>query len=427
MNNFPITQRVLFGAVLIGTVLIGGCVAWMTWAAKHNPIKVGVLHSLTGTMAISETSVRDATLLAIEELNASGGVLGRRIEPVVADGCSDWPVFAREAERLITAEKVAVVFGCWTSASRKTVKPVFERHGALLFYPVQYEGLEQSPNIVYTGAAPNQQIIPAVKWSFDHLGKRFFLVGSDYVFPRTANAIIKAQVTALGGEIAGEEYLNLGSRDVGDIVRKIIEARPEVILNTINGDTNVAFFAALRDAGIRSEAIPTVSFSISESELVHMDAGAMAGNYAAWNYFQSVDTPENRRFVAAFRARFGVDRVTSDPMEAAYLGVHLWARAVTAAGTAEVSAVRRALQNQSLAAPEGIVSIAPDTLHTWKTVRVGKIRPDGQFDIVWSSTNPIQPQPYPALRSRTEWDGFLQQLQDGWGGAWARPDSVATP
>lgn len=397
------------------------------WVAKTRPIKVGVLHSLTGTMAISETSVRDATLLAIGEINAAGGVLGRQIQPVVVDGRSDWPTFAREAERLITAEQAAVVFGCWTSASRKTVKPVFERLGGLLFYPVQYEGLEQSPNIIYTGAAPNQQIIPAVKWSFDHLGKRFFLVGSDYVFPRTANAIIRAQVTALGGEIAGEEYLRLGDTDTKEIIRKIVQSRPTVILNTINGDSNVAFFDALSKAGISSDKIPTVSFSIAENELRHMNTPVIAGNYAAWNYFQSVDSPENRRFVEAFQARFGRDRVTDDPMEAAYFGVHLWARAVTAAGTTEVSAVRKALQNQSLAAPGGIVSIDPDTLHAWKTVRVGRIRPDGQFDIVWSSTNPIQPQPYPALRSRAEWDFFLQQLQDGWGGAWARPDSVATP
>jgi urea transport system substrate-binding protein len=378
-------------------------------------------------MAISETSVRDATLLAIEEINAAGGVLGRQIEPVVADGRSNWPVFALEAERLITSEHVAVVFGCWTSASRKIVKPVFERHNSLLFYPVQYEGLEQSPNIVYTGAAPNQQIIPAVKWSFDHLGKRFFLVGSDYVFPRMANAIIKAQVAALGGTIVGEEYLTLGSLSAEKIANKILQAQPEVILNTINGDSNTAFFDALRESGISPERIPTVSFSIAEPELLHMDAGAVAGNYAAWNYFQSVESLENRRFVAAFRARFGADRVTGDPMEAAYVGVHLWARAVAAAGTTEVFAVRKALQSQSFPAPHGIISIDPNTQHTWKTVRVGRIRTDGQFDIVWSSEKPIRPQPYPALRPLAEWTAFLQQLQKGWGGAWARPDPEASP
>ena len=427
VNDFFIPKRIWLGTALVGALVAGGYTAWEVWTEKTQPVKVGILHSLTGTMAISETAVRDATLLAIEELNAAGGVLGRRIEPVVADGRSDWPVFAREAERLITTERVAVVFGCWTSASRKSVKPVFEHHNSLLFYPVQYEGLEQSPNIVYTGAAPNQQIIPAVKWSFDHLGKRFFLVGSDYVFPRTANAIIKAQVTALGGTIVGEEYLSLGNLVAEKIVHQIVQAQPAVILNTLNGGSNVAFFEALHEAGVSPESVPTVSFSIAEGEMLQMDAGAMTGNYAAWNYFQSVDNPENRRFVAAFRARFGRHRVTDDPMEAAYFGVHLCAHAVTAAGTTEVSAVRKALQSQSLPAPEGIVSIDPDTQHTWKTVRVGKIRPDGQFEIVWSSENPIRPQPYPAFRNRAEWTAFQEKLQDGWGGAWARPDSVATP
>jgi urea transport system substrate-binding protein len=391
-------------------------------ATRKAPIKVGILHSLTGTMAISETSVRDATLLAIEEINAAGGVLGRRLEPVVADGCSNWPVFAREAERLITEERVAVVFGCWTSASRKTVKPIFEKHNHLLFYPLQYEGLEHSPNIVYTGAAPNQQITPAVKWSFDHLGKRFFLVGSDYVFPRTANAIIRAQVMALGGEIVGEEYLSLGSLSPEKIVAKIMQAQPDVVLNTINGDSNVAFFEALRNAGVFPKSIPTLSFSIAENELRQFPHELpMEGDYAAWNYFQSVDSPENHRFVAAFHARFGPDRVTNDPMEAAYFGVYLWAQAVRIAGTTQVAAVRQALSSLSMAAPEGIVSIDAATQHTWKTVRIGRIRSDGQFDIVWNSENPIHPLPYPAFRTEAEWDALLTELHDRWNGAWARP------
>lgn len=413
-------RQSLLGAGLV-LLIAGGAVAWRHWDERARPVRVGILHSLTGTMAISETSVRDATLLAIEELNAAGGVLGRRIEPVIADGRSDWPVFAREAERLITRERVAVVFGCWNSASRKTVKPVFEKYNHLLFYPVQYEGLEQSPNIIYTGAAPNQQIIPAVKWSFDHLGQRFFLVGSDYVFPRTANAIIKAQVAALGGTIVGEEYLRLGSREVEAVVGKIADSQPTVILNTINGDSNVAFFHALRQAGITPARIPTVSFSLAENELSHIKTSGMAGDYAAWNYFQSVDSPENHHFVKAFRARFGQDRVTDDPMEAAYFGVRMWARAVTTAGTTDPREVRKALHDQSLAAPEGIVTIDADTQHAWKVVRVGKILANGQFEIVWSSRDPVRPIPYPEFRTQAEWESFLTELQSGWGGAWASP------
>jgi urea transport system substrate-binding protein len=388
---------------------------------RRAPIRVGVLHSLSGTMAISEQSVADATLLAIEEINAGGGLLGRKVEPVVADGQSDWSTFASEAERLITEEKVSAVFGCWTSASRKNVKPIFEKYEHLLFYPVQYEGLEQSPNIVYTGAAPNQQIIPAVKWCFDNLGQKFFLVGSDYVFPRTANAIIKDQLGALRGEVLGEEYILLGSREVEEAVRKIVETQPEVILNTINGDTNIAFFRELRAAGVTAAEIPTMSFSIAEDELRTLGGENVVGDYACWNYFQSVDTDENRRFVKGFRARFGHDRVTDDPMEAAYLGVHLWAQAVRDAGTDEVNEVRKAIPDQTLQAPEGIVYINAENNHTWKIVRIGRVKKDGQFEIVWSSQKPVRPVPYPVYRSPSEWHDFLDDLYTGWGKKWSNP------
>jgi urea transport system substrate-binding protein len=385
------------------------------------PIKAGILHSLSGTMAISERSVADATLLAIEEINQSKGLLGRKIEPIIADGCSDWPTFAKEAERLISEEKVSVVFGCWTSASRRTVKPIFEKHGHLLFYPVQYEGLEQSPNIVYTGAAPNQQIIPAVKWCFDNLGKRFFLVGSDYVFPRTAHTIIKDQLAAIRGEIAGEEYIVLGSHEVEEAVRQIVQTQPEVILNTINGDTNIAFFKELRAAGITPDEIPTMSFSIAEQELRSLGTEDMIGDYACWNYFQSVDTEENRAFVDTFRKRYGPDRVTSDPMEAAYLAVHLWAQAVEEARTDDVSDVRKAIANQTFKAPEGMVYVNTENNHAWKTVRIGRIRNDGQFEIVWSSERPVRPVPYPIYRSPSEWHEFLEALYMGWGNRWSNP------
>lgn len=384
-------------------------------------IKVGILHSLSGTMAISEKSVVDAELLAIEEINAQGGVLGKKIRPVVIDGRSDWPTFAREAEKLIVEEKVNVVFGCWTSASRKTVKPIFEKYNHLLFYPVQYEGLEQSPNIVYTGAAPNQQIIPAVKWSFDTLGKRFFLVASDYVFPRSANAIMKEQLAALRADVVGEEYLLLGSKDVKGVVEKIVQTRPAVILNTINGDTNVAFFAELRRAGITPDKTPTVSFSIAEDELRSMNVREMVGDYTAWNYFQSQTNPENQEFVKRFKAKYGQDRVTDDPIEAGYFGVYLWAQAAKAAGSYGVDAVRMAIPNQSYSAPEGLVYIDAENNHTWKSVRVGKIGSDGQFTVVWDSQKAVRPVPYPIYRSKGEWQNFLDGLYNGWNKRWANP------
>jgi urea transport system substrate-binding protein len=329
--------------------------------------------------------------------------------------------FAGESERLITKEKVQAVFGCWTSASRKTVKEIFEQHDHLLFYPLQYEGLEDSPNIVYTGAAPNQQIIPAVKWCIDNIGNRVFLVGSDYVFPQTANAIIKDQVEALRGEVLGEEYILLGSSDVQEMIEGIKRTNPDVILNTINGDSNAAFFKGLRAAGITNKDIPVMSFSIAENELHSLLAQVdLTDDYACWNYFQSVTSPENRRFVDAYKRRFGEEKVTSDPMESAYISVHLWAQAAKEAGTPDVAKVLKTIKNQTAIAPAGMVYISSVNNHSWKTVRIGKIRADGQFDIVWSSKKPIRPMPYPVYRSKANWNAFLQQLKEGWGGKWAR-------
>lgn len=372
-------------------------------------------------MAISEGPVVRATLLAIDEINAAGGLLGRRIEPIVVDGRSDPETFAREARRLIVGQNVSVIFGCWTSASRKMVKPEVEKLGHLLFYPVQYEGLESSPNIVYTGAAPNQQIIPAVKWSFDKIGRRFFLVGSDYVFPHVANMIIRDHVNALRGEVVGEEYILLGSNDVDAIVRKIVETRPDVILNTINGDSNVAFFRALRAAGVSPHQIPTVSFSIGESELKTMPGLPMTGDYAVWNYFQTVEGDANRDFVRGYRTKYGPANTTSDPMEAAYFGVHLWAQAVIDAETDDVASVREAIKRQSWNAPEGVVYVDPENRHTWKTVRIGRVNERGMFDIVWSSGRPVRPVPFPIFRTREAWERQLQSLHRGWGGSWANP------
>jgi urea transport system substrate-binding protein len=388
------------------------------------PIRVGILHSQTGAMEISERSMIDAEVLALEEIKEHGGLLGRQVEWVIADGQSDWPTFAREAQRLIKEQKVSVIFGCWTSASRKSVKPVVEENHHLLIYPMAYEGLEQSRNIVYTGAAPNQQVIPAVTWSYDVLKKRkFFLVGSDYVWPHCVNEIIKDQLKALGAKVAGEAYILFGSADVEPALKAIEAANPDVIVSTVVGDSNVPFYQGLQAKGILPERIPVLSFSIAEDELRKLPRRAIAGDYAAWDYFQSIDRSENREFVRRFQARYGSDRVTSDVIVAAYNSVFLWAKAVSEAETEEVVEVLRAIRRQSLNAPEGIVSVDDETQHTWRPVYVGRVRADGQFDLVWSSGESVRPIPYPPSRTRPEWDLFLDSLYRSWGG-WANPGST---
>ncbi|MCC3405245.1 MAG: urea ABC transporter substrate-binding protein [Microcoleus sp. PH2017_10_PVI_O_A] len=358
------------------------------------PIEIGVLHSLTGTMSISEISVKDATLLAVEEINAAGGVLGRPLEAVIADGASDLQTFAQKAKQLLQESQVAVVFGCWTSASRKAVLPVFEHSNGLLFYPVQYEGLEQSPNIFYTGAAPNQQIVPGVNYLLAQGKRKIFLLGSDYIFPRTANMIVKAQLAALGGELAGEVYLPLGSREVDEAIAHILAVKPDAILNTLNGDSNVAFFHHLREAGLKPEDLPVMSVSVAEEEIRAIGPSNIAGHLVVWNYFQTVDTAENQKFVKDYKARYGENRVTDDPIEAAYLGVYLWKEAVEKAGSTDVVKVRMAAKNIEFAAPSGTVKIDAQTQHTWKTVRIGQVRSDGQIEEIWNSGAPVQPDPF---------------------------------
>jgi len=386
------------------------------------PIKVGILHSLTGTMAVSEKPVMEATLLAIEQINAAGGLLGRQIKAIVADGKSDPKVFAQEAERLITEKDVSVIFGCWTSASRRKVKEVVENHNHLLFYPVQYEGLEQSPNIVYLGATPNQQILPAVHWAMQKFGKTIYLLGSDYVFPRAANWLIRKHVEAMGGAVVAEHYLPLGSDKVAALVADIKQRKPSVVFNTINGDSNIAFFHALHEAGITANDIPVFSFSVAEPQLaaMHHD-GDGVGHYAAWNYFQSINSPENTKFVAAFKARFGQQQVVSDPMEAAWIGVQLWSDAVRTAQSDDTSLIQRALDNQGTHAPEGVMAIDEENHHVWKTPRIAIIDNNQQFTIVWQMQSPVRPEPFPVLTSKSEALTFLQQLYDGWGQQWQAP------
>lgn len=363
-------------------------------AASGDTIKVGVLHSLSGTMAISEVSVKDAEMMAIEEINAKGGVLGKKIEVVTEDGASDPAVFAEKAKKLLQQDKVATVFGCWTSASRKAVLPVFESNKGLLWYPVQYEGMESSPNIFYTGAAPNQQIVPAVDWLLKNKGKKFFLVGSDYVFPRTANKVIKAQLKAQNGELVGEEYTPMGHTDYSTIINKIKEVKPDVVFNTLNGDSNVAFFKQLKDAGITAKDLTTCSVSVAEEEVRGIGAENMAGHLVSWNYYQTTNTPENEAFVKKYKEKYGQDRVTDDPIEAAYDAVYLWAAAVEKAGSVDVEKVKAAAKGLEFKAPEGTVKIEGENQHLWKPVRIGEVMPDGQIKEIWSTPEAVRPDPY---------------------------------
>jgi urea transport system substrate-binding protein len=377
-------------------------------APSGDPIPVGILHSLSGTMSISEVAVRDAELLAINEINAAGGVLGRPIEPIVEDGASDWPTFAEKAEKLLTVDEVAVVFGGWTSASRKAMLPVFEGLNGLLFYPVQYEGLEASPNIFYTGATTNQQIIPALDYIVEQGWTTVYLVGSDYVFPRTANQIITSYAESHGLEIVGEDYLPLGETDVATIVGSVIDAAPDVVFNTLNGDSNVAFFSELTARGSTAEDIPTISVSVAEEEVTGIGVENIVNHLVAWNYYMTTDLPRNTEFVAAFQAEFGAERVTADPIEAGYNAVYIWAAAVEAAGTTDVDAVRTAAAGLVLDTPEGELTVHEWNQHVFKTARIGIINAEGQIDEVWASDGPIEPDP--CLESY-DWAADLNQGQ----------------
>jgi urea transport system substrate-binding protein len=351
-------------------------------------VKVGILHSRSGTMAISENTVAEAELMAIDEINKAGGVAidGKKLKivPIEEDGASDWPTFAEKSKKLIDQDKVAVVFGGWTSASRKAMLPVYESKDAFLYYPIQYEGQECSKNIFYTGATPNQQAEPAVEWLLKNKGKDFFLVGSDYVYPRTANTIMKEQLKAQGGKLVGEDYLPLGNTEVAPIIAKIKQALPNggVIVNTLNGDSNVAFFKQMKAAGITpANGYAIMSFSIAEEEIAAIGPEYLEGTYAAWNFFQSLDTPASKKFTADFKAKYGDKRVTNDPAEAAYTMVYLWKLGAEKANSVDDNKVREAMVGVSFDAPQGKVTVQPNH-HIEKLVLIGEVQKDGMFKIL---------------------------------------------
>jgi urea transport system substrate-binding protein len=392
-------NRSLLGTACAGSVMFsGGC----HQQRDIRPIKVGILHSQTGTMAISETSLRDMELFAIEEINAAGGVLGRMIEPIVMDPRSRFDdLFPKRARQLLADDGVVVVFGCWTSASRKAVLPVFEELGGLLFYPVAYEGNECSPNVVYTGSVPNQQVFPAVDWMRSLSGgdrRRFFLLGTDYIFPWTLSHVIERhfEATYPDTQIVGRAYVPFGHSDFRAVIKDVVSSQADAVVNMINGDSNVYFYNELKRQGISPSELPVLATSISEDELRGLLPEAVEGHFASGNYFQSIDTPRNQEFVQGFQQEHGEDRVISDAMESAYVSVYLWKQAVEAAGDVDLESVRRALaRGPRLNAPGGTVQLDSRNQHLAKHCRVGRIRADRQFDIVYQAPRVLRPDPFP--------------------------------
>jgi urea transport system substrate-binding protein len=379
--------------------------------AQQKTVKVGILHSLSGTMAISETVLKDVALMAIEEINAKGGVMGYKIEPVVVDPASNWPLFAEKARQLITQDKVAVTFGCWTSVSRKSVLPVFEELNGLLFYPVQYEGEEISKNVFYTGAAPNQQAIPAVEYLMSKDGggaKRFVLLGTDYVYPRTTNKILRAFLKSKGipDKDIDEVYTPFGHADYQTIVaniKKFSQGGKTAVISTINGDSNVPFYKELGNQGLKATDVPVVAFSVGEEELRGVDTKPLVGHLAAWNYFMSIKNAENSEFTKKWGSFAKAKNIaghkdkplTNDPMEATYIGVYMWKQAVEKAKSFEVDKVRPAVYGQTFKAPSGFIAKMDEkNHHLHKPVYIGEVKADGQFSIVWKTKGPVKAQPW---------------------------------
>ena len=397
-------------AIKVASVaLAAGLIGAPAWAA--DTIKVGVLHSLSGTMAISETALKDMALMAIDDVNAHGGVLGKKIEPVVVDPASNWPLFAEKAKELITQDQVKVVFGCWTSVSRKSVLPVFKEYNSLLFYPVQYEGEELEKNVFYTGAAPNQQAIPAVEYLMSKDGgsvKRWVLLGTDYVYPRTTNKILRAFLHSKGVSDADimEEYTPFGFSDYQTIIAKIkqfaSEGKKTAVISTINGDSNVPFYKELGNQGLKATDVPVMAFSVGEEELRGVDTKPLVGHLAAWNYFMSLKNPTNDAFKKAWAAYAKAHQLptaskplTNDPMEATWIGVHMWAQAVNKAKSTDTDKVIAAMAGQTFKAPDGFtVEMDKTNHHLHKPVFIGEVQADGQFQVVWKSKGLIRAEPW---------------------------------
>ena len=397
MSQFNRRRFIKTGGSMVVLGAASGAALVPVLVSAQETVKLGLLHSLSGTIAIAEAALVDAEKMAINEINAAGGVLGRQIEPIVEDGASDWPTFAEKAKKLLQRDKVAAIVGCYTSASRKAVLPVLNQMHGLLYYPTYYEGQEQDKSVIYTSQEATQSVITAIEWMAKQQGKTFFLVGSDYIYPRTCNKIAKPTVARMGGKVVGEEYAPLGHTEFSSIINKIKAAKPDWIYSTVVGGSNVSFYKQLKAAGLDGQKQKLLSTVVSENEIDGIGKDNAVDYYACMGYFQSLKNPQNERFVKALKAKYGQDRVVGDPMECAYNSVYLWKLAAEKAKSFDVDKVIAASSGLEFDAPEGKIRIHATNHHVWKKVRIGKARADGQFDIVWESPKLIEPNPFPKL------------------------------
>jgi urea transport system substrate-binding protein len=419
------------GLTVLAALVVGALAGYMKFfaagaerpeaGAEGAPIKVGALHSLTGTLRVSEQPLVDALQLAVEEINEAGGVLGRPLKLVTEDGRSREEVFAQRAHKLLVEDQVAAVFGCWTSGSRKRVGAECAAHDRLLLYSTTHEGLEEQPSVFYVGGAPNQVLLPVPRWAYAELGKRrFYLVGSESVYSRASHAILADELRRLGAVVVGQDYAPLGETDFAAVVGRIRASKADMVLNTVDGNSNLALFQALRKGGIKPAKVPTVWFNVGEHELQYLDVSRMVGDYSSASYFQSVPGQVNQEFLKRFRARYGPTRTVNDPMEASYSAVYLWKQAVEAAGSTQTATVRAALKGQQFDAPEGRIRIDPATQYAWRTARIGQVTGERQLKVVWQSPEPLRPRPFPATRTPEAWKGFLGELYAKWGERWEK-------
>ena len=419
---------VIAAAVALGVAILLGWqpLAVVAFLQRQTlaPIRIGLLHSQTGLLSLSEKSLLDAEILAIEEINAQGGIKNRQIVWRSPDCKSDAKSFAAEARRLLETEQVTTLFGCWTSESRKAVLPVLDEFSSLLFFPGNFEGIERSPRVIYAGGIANQSILPAVRWAYDSLkARKFFVVGLEEVWSRCSSEIGKDGVKAAGGEMVGERYTVPMTPAVDAIVEAIRQAKPDVVLNFMYGDANLAFYATMRRAGMPPDKLPVIAFGFAEDEARRFPQADVVGQYAAWNYFQSVERPENRDFVRRFRARWGENRVVGDPMVAAYNSIKFWAQAASEVDPTNSAAMTANLARQSMDAPDGIVTVDGETQAFWRPFHLGRLLGNGQFEIVWSIEKPIRPVLFVGTRTSDQWRSFLEYLKTRWNGRWSAGSS----